>query len=369
MTDHREARPEPRRPRAFTLDDPDIEIVAESRRPDEPVPDATKAEDPDTPPPAGPARPADDGWLDRLAALDLDRGFRWGSLLFSAAAGLAGLAFALWFTRFTSIAFSRNDWIGWLSFGLLMLTALALVVLIGREIRGILRFRRLGRIKADAERAIRDKDLKAEAASVRRILQPYRARPALRWPIARLDEHARAVHDPGDLFRLADRDVLLVLDGEARRHVARSARRVAVVSAISPTGLLTVSWVLVENLRLLRSLAGLYGGRPGFVGTMRLARMVFVNIVATGGIAMTDDLLGQFIGQDLLRRVSARLGESVFNAALTARVGAVAIGVIRPLPYLEAPPVRARDFMADILRPKAKPDDAGPDAKPKHGAT
>lgn len=368
MTEQRESRPESRRPRAFKLDDPDIEVVAESRRPDEASPEAAILEDPHAAARTGPLKGPEDGWLDRLAALDLDRGFRWGSLLFSAAVGLAGLAFALWFTRFTSIAFTRNDWVGWLAFGLLMLVALALIVIIGREVRGMLRFRRLGRIKADAERAIRDKDLKAEADSVRRILQPYRARAALRWPIARLDEHARAVRDPGDLFRLADRDVLLALDGEARRFVARSARRVAVVSAISPTGLLTVSWVLVENLRLLRTLAGLYGGRPGFVGTLRLARLVFLNIVATGSIAMTDDLLGQFIGQDLLRRVSARLGESVFNAALTARVGAVAIGVIRPLPYLEAPPVRARDFMADILRPKGTPDPSDPADKPKPGA-
>jgi len=360
-------QPEARRPRAFTLDDPNIEIVAEGRRPDDPSPGSAEADGRDAAKTADPAKPADDGWLDRLASLDLDRGFRWGSLLFSAAAGLAGLAFALWFTRFTSVAFTRDDWVGWLALGLLMLVALALVVIIGREVRGILRFRRLGRIKADAERAIRDKDLKAEAQAVQRILSPYRARPALRWPIARLDEHARAVRDPGDLFRLADRDVLLTLDGDARRFVARSARRVAVVSAISPTGLLTVSWVLVENLRLLRTLAGLYGGRPGFVGTLRLARMVFLNIVATGSIAMTDDLLGQFIGQDLLRRVSARLGESVFNAALTARVGAVAIGVIRPLPYLEAPPVRARDFMADILRPKSAPDQAGTEDKTKPG--
>ena len=100
----------------------------------------------------------------------------------------------------------------------------------------------------------------------------------------------------------------------------------------------------------MRSLAGLYGGRPGFVATLRLARMVFVHIVATGGLALTDDLLGQFLGQDLLRRLSRRLGESVFNAALTARIGAAAIAVIRPLPFLEAPPIRARDFLAEITR-------------------
>src|SRR5690606_26841218 len=120
-----------------------------------------------------------------------------------------------------------------------------------------------------------------------------------------------------------------------------------VVSAISPTAALTVGWVLIENLRLMRSLAGVYGGRPGFVGTLRLARMVLVHIIATGGMALTDDLLGQFLGQDLVRRLSRRLGESIFNAALTARVGAAAIAVTRPLPFIEAPPIRARDFIGE----------------------
>jgi putative membrane protein len=92
--------------------------------------------------------------------------------------------------------------------------------------------------------------------------------------------------------------------------------------------------------------------------------MVFTHIVATGGVALTDDLLGQFLGQDLVRRLSRRLGESVFNAALTARVGAAAIEVIRPLPYLEAPRVRARDFIAEIARSSRsqgkQKDGAGP---------
>ena len=71
--------------------------------------------------------------------------------------------------------------------------------------------------------------------------------------------------------------------------------------------------------------------------------MVLAHIIATGGIALTDDLLGQFLGQDLLRRLSRRLGEGAFNGALTARMGVAAIEVIRPLPFLAAkPPTRAR---------------------------
>jgi putative membrane protein len=95
----------------------------------------------------------------------------------------------------------------------------------------------------------------------------------------------------------------------------------------------------------------MYGGRPGTLGALRLARMVFTHIVATGGIAMTDDLLGQFLGQDLLRRLSRRLGEGAFNGALTARIGVAGIDVIRPLPFVASTHPRVRDVLAEALRP------------------
>ena len=78
--------------------------------------------------------------------------------------------------------------------------------------------------------------------------------------------------------------------------------------------------------------------------------MVFTHILATGGLALTDDLFGQFLGQDLLRRLSRRLGEGMFNGALTARIGVAAIEVTRPMPYLEAHPVRIRDLLPELFR-------------------
>jgi putative membrane protein len=324
-----------RAPAAFDLDDPKLSI---DRPAPEPAPDDDTGIGTLAPSPGG------------VRLSPRNRGTRWGAIFASACGALLSLAATLWFLRFITIAVERNDWLGWIAFSLLTIAAVALVMLIGREAFGYLRLRRLGRLRADAERALATRDLALERETMRRIVEPLAARPDLSWSLARLREHAHDVHDPGDLFRLADRNVMLALDGEARRLVASAARRVGVVSAMSPTALLTVSWVMIENLRLLRRLAGLYGGRPGFIGTARLARTVFVHIVATGGVALTDDLIGQFLGQDLLRRLSRRLGESVFNAAMIARVGAAAIEVIRPLPYLEAPRIRARDFIGEITR-------------------
>ncbi len=319
------------------------------------------------------------GMRDRVAGMDQPsvpragpglgrRAWAWGLWLAGSLGGLAMLALGLWFARLTAIALDRQDWIGWIAFVLLATAAAALVGLVGREVLGLMRVRRLGQVKREAERALLSRDLEFERQACARILEPLSDRPELRWAMSRLEEHARQVRDPGDLLRLTDRDVLMVLDGAARRLVAGSARRVGIVSAMSPAALLTMSWVLVENLRLLRALAGLYGGRPGFVGTARLLRMVMVHILATGGLALTDDLLGQFLGQDLLRRLSRRLGESVFNAALTARVGAAAIEVIRPLPFIEAPPVRARDFIGEIVRRSTTPRAAAQARPPRADA-
>lgn len=345
-----------RKPQVISLDDPDLVVAPEGvSMAEEPRIEAMRA----AADPAGAARGsgpvvpplADAARQPRLtAAVKARRGFRWGALLLSALSLLGGIALSLSFARFVSIALERGDWIGWLSFGLLMLAALSLLAIVARETAGMLRLRRLGRVRRDLEDALARRDARAEQGAIEHILQRLSDRPELKWPLSRLAEHTRNTADPGDLARLVDRDVMPVLDGDARRLVAATARRVSVVTALSPMALVTVGWILAENLRLLRALATLYGGRPGFLGSMRLARMVFTHIVATGGLALTDDLLGQFLGQDLVRRLSRRLGESVFNAALTARVGAAAIEVIRPLPFIETPRIRARDFIGDIVR-------------------
>jgi putative membrane protein len=113
---------------------------------------------------------------------------------------------------------------------------------------------------------------------------------------------------------------------------------------------IAMGFVLVENVRMFRGLATLYGGRPGILGALRLARNVVGHIIATGGLAMTDDLFGQFVGQDVLRRLSRRLGEGAFNGALTSRLGVVGVEVIRPLPYLDSEPLRVREIFNELIR-------------------
>jgi putative membrane protein len=282
------------------------------------------------------------------------RGASLGGVFLSAVAGLVGLALAASFARFVSTALARDDWVGWTATSLAIVAVVAGLVIVLREIVGLIRLGRLSRLKRDAETALSTKDIALERKTVAALTETFRGRRDLAWSLARLRDHAGDVRDAGDLLRLADREVLAPLDAAARRLVLQSAKRVSVVTAMSPMVWIAMLYVAVENLRLLRGLATLYGGRPGGLGALRLARMVVTHIVATGGVAMTDDLVGQFLGQDLLRRLSRRLGEGVFNGALTARIGTAAIAVTRPIPFLDAEPIRVRDLLPELLR-RAKP--------------
>jgi putative membrane protein len=220
-----------------------------------------------------------------------------------------------------------------------------------RELFGFARIAHLGRLRSEIASAVAERDRRKERRAAQRVARLYAGRAPLAWGVRRFRAHAGDVHDPGELMTLLEREIMAPLDSEARRMVTRSAKRVATVTALSPMALIAVGYVLYENLRLLRALATLYGARPGWVGVMKLARMVLAHIVATGGIAMTDDLLGQFLGQDLLRRLSRRLGEGAFNGALTARIGVTALDVIRPVPFLASRPPRIRDVLAEALKP------------------
>lgn len=348
---------ERRRPRVFSIDDP--AVVTAPAPPIEPEPEEPPASAADDVEPTAKAEP-DQATRARPTVADLKRGIGWGSILVSALGGLFMLGLGAWFARLVSAALARDDIVGWTAYGLLIVAAIAASVLAVRELIGLSRLSRLANLKRDVVSAIDNADAKAELKAMRRVRALYEGRADMRWRVSRFADHEKDVHDAGALVALAERELVAPLDGEARRIIMRSAKRVSIVTALSPIFFIAVLYVLVENLRMLRGLATLYGGRPGVIGALRLGRMVVGHIIATGGVAMTDDLFGQFLGQDLVRRLSRRLGEGVFNGALTARIGAAAIDVCRPLPFVEAKPIRVRDMVSELLKRQAGDGDEPP---------
>lgn len=330
-----------RKPHVVDADDPSVEFVTgdDTDLDLHPVPN-----DADAPLDTGPTS----------TGSPLKSGFRWGAILIAAMVALATLAASLSFASFITHVLARDDWIGWLGFAIAGIAALACAGLVIREGLGLIRLSRLTRLRTAITKTLRDKDIGRERELVHRLQGLYAERNDLKWSLARLKDHQGDVRDAGELLRLTDRELMTPLDTQARALILKSAKRVTVGTAISPMVWISMLYVVAENLRLIKGLATLYGARPGGIGALRLARLVFTHILATGGLAMTDDLLGQFLGQDLVRRLSRRLGEGVFNGALTARVGTAAVAVTRPLPFLDAEPLRLRDIMRTLVRNTTK---------------
>jgi putative membrane protein len=282
------------------------------------------------------------------AVPDLKRGLKWGSIFLGALGGLVSLIASLWLYDWVLSLIARDDWIGWAAVILLGLVLFALLMIIIREAAGLVRLGRLGKIRHEADSAARQNDKTLAIDVTRRLKSFYAGREDLAWGLERLAEHEHDIMNAEELLRLDERTLIAPLDPVARSIVAASAKRVSVVTAVSPNAVIDMLFVATQNLRMLRKLATLYGARPGILSLLKLARMVVTHIVLTGGIALGDDVLQQVIGHGLTAKLSARLGEGLFNGALTTRIGIATIDVCRPLPYVEQRRPRFRELVAEV---------------------
>ena len=239
--------------------------------------------------------------------------------------------------NFVTGLFATNHWLGWLAGVLLALAGGIVLVIAAGELNAFARLARLDSIRLQAIHAAETGDLKAARAVLARLEVLYKSREPMAWARARLAELQGEVLDSDALLRLAEVELILPLDDLARAEVEAAARQVATVTALIPLALADVATALVSNLRMIRRVAEIYGGRAGSLGSWRLLRRVFLSLLATGAVALTDDLLGSFAGGGILAKLSRRFGEGVVNGALTARVGVAAMEICRPMPFVAVP--------------------------------
>ena len=314
-----------RAPAAFELDDPGLKIEA----------------------PIEPERSAEPA---SLSSRPRQRNRPWGTIFWSAVGGLLLLGLLLWIQQTALALLARGDWLGWTATILFAVAGFAFAMIAGREIAGILRLSAITALRRRAEAALASEDLREARASAFEIRTMFKDRRELAEGAQRMKQHQRDILDARQVLTLAERELLLPLDRLARTAIGTSGRRVSVVTAMSPAVVIPVAFVVYENFRMLRNLAEIYGGRPGFFAILRLLRLIAAHLAVAGGIAFTDDLVQQFIGHGLTARLSRRLGEGLVNGGFTIRIGIAAVEVLRPLPYIEARQPRLREFMAEFLK-------------------
>ncbi|MGH6679478.1 MAG: YcjF family protein, partial [Bradyrhizobium sp.] len=219
---------------------------------------------------------------------------------------------------------------------------------------GLMRLGAIEKLHARAASALLADDRAGSRVVVRELLRLAHQNPHLARARVTLQGHIDDIIDGADMIRLAERELMTPLDQEARRLVSAAAQRVSIVTAVSPRAVIDVVFVFLAALRLIRQLARLYGGRPGALGMMRLARQVIAHVAITGGLAATDSVVQQMLGHGIAAKLSQRLGEGVLNGLLTARLGLAAIELTRPLPFTALPRPALTDLAKDLLRKRER---------------
>ncbi|WCR11391.1 TIGR01620 family protein [Paracoccus stylophorae] len=240
--------------------------------------------------------------------------------------------------------------LGWIGIALFALFTLAALGMAWREYRAWARFAMIDAIQRQAGAALADDSMDEARHVTDQLLSLYRNRPEMEWHRARLSETRGDAVDAATLLAMAETELLAGLDQQARREIEAASRTVAAATALIPLALADVAAALAANLRMIRRMAEIYGGRAGAVGGWRLARTVMAHLVATGAVAAGDDLIQTVAGGGVMAKLSRRFGEGVVNGALTARVGIAAMEVCRPLPFISQPRPKVGNLLTRGLK-------------------
>jgi putative membrane protein len=363
-----------RKPRAFSIDDEPTPSRREQPRAARTTPAETKTKPAKSRKPASlpvtveMTRAEDDPFLASPADLEAltpppaqarTRRVTLGKILFAALAFLATLAIGVWTDTLIRDLFDRLPWLGWAASAAAATVVLALIMLVIREISGLRRLAKVAGLRAEIETKAATATAKEARALTARVTAMIASNPLSAQGRKNLKSLDGEIIDGPHYLAFAERELLAKLDREARQLTLNAAKRVSVVTAVSPRAFVDLAYVGFEAVRLVRAMAELYGGRPGTIGMIRLFRDVIAHLAVTGAVAAGDSLIQQVVGHGLAAKLSARLGEGVINGMMTARIGISAMDLCRPMPFKALKRPGIGDFMRDIA------SFAGADTKPQ----
>jgi putative membrane protein len=283
------------------------------------------------------------------------RGWSAGRVFFAAAGIIVSFAIALWTDALISRLFSRADLLGWTGLAALGVALAALIFILAREWIALRRLDSVSLTRERAAKAYENNDEIQARLIIDTLCAHLKAQPETAGGRRILDETKGEIVDGRDLIRLAETELLAPLDRKASSLVMNAAKRVSVVTAVSPRALVDVGYILFESFKLIRTLSELYGSRPATLGLLRLAKNVIAHLAVTGTVAMGDSLIQQMLGHGIAAKLSARLGEGVINGLMTARVGIAAMDLTRPLPFKAEKRPGMSEFLGELTKFGSKP--------------
>jgi putative membrane protein len=130
--------------------------------------------------------------------------------------------------------------------------------------------------------------------------------------------------------------ILAPIDRQAEALIRGAIAQTVIFTAINPVAFIEGLFFVGRGLRLVRQIAELYGGRPGFIGSVHLMRRLIVGSGAVGAADIVGNVLTQKLGGILNKvtlGVAEDVAESVYAAQKVATFGIASMRLCRPIPF------------------------------------
>lgn len=244
-------------------------------------------------------------------------------------------------------AFQSGAWLGvaWLS--LLALGGMAMSLALVREWRAFASLERRGQWQQTSSRLAQSpaigeaRDYCLQLASQ---LPDTAQQDVTNW-LSQLQPH----YADKEIVTLFEQQVLSGIDKQVVAQISHEASASAVLIAVSPFALLDMLLVLWRNLKMINQISRSYGIHTGYWARIKLIRKMCHNIVYAGASELAADASVWALGGSLTAKLSSRVAQGLGAGVLTARMGAQAAKLCRPMPFMQQPAPNTRKIASQVL--------------------
>jgi putative membrane protein len=131
----------------------------------------------------------------------------------------------------------------------------------------------------------------------------------------------QAHHTGAERLELYQRLVSQPLKQAAEALIQPAMLQGAGISLLSPNNLIHSLILLWRSAKLVRDIAGVYGIRPGFFGSLKLLKIAIENMVIQQGVDLLVDAGMQKVSQGVLGKVVEKGSEATTTGLLLRRLG------------------------------------------------
>lgn len=244
-----------------------------------------------------------------------------------------------------------NSWfLGTVFLGLMIAITAAALTLSWRGYQGLRALQTVSALQQEGRQLLKVNGYGHAIHYLNRIAHFYAHRPDIKVRLERFYLILNDSHHDHEVCTLFSSHVMKDLDQQAYRVVIQRAKETALLTMLSQMAFLDTVLTLWRNIRLIRDIAALYGGRPGFLASISLISSVLQNLIYAGASEVAADGISEILGGTMLSIMSAQAAQGLGSGLLTARVGLHAMQACRPLPFLEGEKPSLKKIRREIVK-------------------